>query len=479
LVVRVGVPGGSLAAAESVGVDKDLRRKVEAAIAGLAFRVTAGDVAARAGVSLADAEAALRALAADSMATLNVSSDGEVLYVFRENFRALVRSKSLVIKLEPIADGAKMAAAYLARVSFGTALIVSIVVVFAALVVLSSSAGDRDSRGRGRSSSAFMYSRMPMRFSIFDYYVSFWDPFYYRRVQERARNNQPLNMLEGICSFVFGDGDPNFDRDDRKWILIARAIRSHKGVVAAEQLRPFLDVASNSDASDASGLVDESYMIPVLQKFSGEAKVDGDGNIVYVFPDIMTTTNTATDTAVGASPSAYLSERRWALSRASDGQKAAAVGLGLANVFGLVALNNVLGASAMANFQIAQSYGGVVALAIQLLPWLNVYAVGYFLVPATRWLLNTQTNKKIDARNGRRLKAMQALSPGRIAPALKKKLASARRFAPEVKRVTEREAVFSSDKQLSENKTEASALDEFDKKLAERTQGSSIDADLA
>mmetsp|Transcript_4019 Transcript_4019/g.10273 ORF Transcript_4019/g.10273 Transcript_4019/m.10273 type:complete len:423 (+) Transcript_4019:973-2241(+) len=297
LVVRAGVPGGSLAAAESGGVDKDLRRKVEAAIAGLAFRVTAGDVAARAGVSLADAEAALRALAADSMATLNVSSDGEVLYVFRENFRALVRSKSLVIKLEPIADGAKMAAAYLARVSFGTALIVSIVVVFAALVVLSSSAGDRDSRGRGRSSSAFMYSRMPMRFSIFDYYVSFWDPFYYRRVQERARNNQPLNMLEGICSFVFGDGDPNFDRDDRKWILIARAIRSHKGVVAAEQLRPFLDVASNSDASDASGLVDESYMIPVLQKFSGEAKVDGDGNIVYVFPDIMTTTNTATDTA--------------------------------------------------------------------------------------------------------------------------------------------------------------------------------------
>lgn len=51
-----------------------IRRRVEDAVESLAARVTAGDVAARAGIRVAEAETALNALAADTLGTLQVSS---------------------------------------------------------------------------------------------------------------------------------------------------------------------------------------------------------------------------------------------------------------------------------------------------------------------------------------------------------------------------------------------------------------------
>jgi hypothetical protein len=53
-------------------IDGKLREKVESAIDRLGSSVTVGDVAATAGVTIADAEAALNALAADCQGTLQV-----------------------------------------------------------------------------------------------------------------------------------------------------------------------------------------------------------------------------------------------------------------------------------------------------------------------------------------------------------------------------------------------------------------------
>ena len=49
-----------------------------------------------------------------------------------------------------------------------------------------------------------------------------------------------MNTLEAIFSFVFGDGDLNEDLDDVKWKAVGQIIRKSKGVVAAEQLAPFM-----------------------------------------------------------------------------------------------------------------------------------------------------------------------------------------------------------------------------------------------
>lgn len=57
---------------QSNKLDAALKDKTEAAIETLGFRVTVGDVAAAAGVTIAQADSALKALAYDSLAALEV-----------------------------------------------------------------------------------------------------------------------------------------------------------------------------------------------------------------------------------------------------------------------------------------------------------------------------------------------------------------------------------------------------------------------
>ena len=190
----VGLGEGARDTSESKKVSKDVREKVEGALEALGYSVTVGDVASRCGISLLDAERALQALAIDSGATLSVSSEGEILYKFARNFRSVVRSKSLAIRLEPAIQKTKAVGAYLVRVGFGTALIASIAIVFAAIVVIatSSRSNDRDNRSSASFSPGF-------RLSPFDLYYPYWDPYYYRYVTEMIREREKRERRESTC----------------------------------------------------------------------------------------------------------------------------------------------------------------------------------------------------------------------------------------------------------------------------------------
>ena len=50
----------------------------------------------------------------------------------------------------------------------------------------------------------------------------YWDPFYYQRRRERRMRGEGMSFVESIFSFVFGDGDPNVDFEERRW----QAVRS-------------------------------------------------------------------------------------------------------------------------------------------------------------------------------------------------------------------------------------------------------------
>ena len=45
----------------------------------------------------------------------------------------------------------------------------------------------------------------------------YWDPFYYQRRRERRLRGEGMSFVESIFSFVFGDGDPNVDFEERRW----------------------------------------------------------------------------------------------------------------------------------------------------------------------------------------------------------------------------------------------------------------------
>ena len=71
-----------------------------------------------------------------------------MLYVLPANFRAILRSRSWLLRLEPALAAARSAGAYLVRVSFGTALIASVLLVALSVVALltAASSSDRDNR---------------------------------------------------------------------------------------------------------------------------------------------------------------------------------------------------------------------------------------------------------------------------------------------------------------------------------------------
>jgi hypothetical protein len=70
---------------------------------------------------------------------------------------------------------------------------------------------------------------------------------------------EEMNFLESIFSFLFGDGDPNADLEERRWQTIGTVIRNQGGAVAAEQIAPYLD-----DVGEGWAQEDEDYMLPVL-----------------------------------------------------------------------------------------------------------------------------------------------------------------------------------------------------------------------
>lgn len=192
------VPGSGEVLSEQLS--PEVRSRAVLAIKQRGGRVTLGDVASTAGLTLDQAEGAVRALAADSLATLQVTDDGEIVWVFQPGFDAQVRSKSWLLRLEPalngersraaalqtvgVASGApcilpqpapaprasprpsrrrhplartavKAAAEYAARVAFGTALIASVLVVFLAITAIATSGKDDNRRSNSSSGGGY------------------------------------------------------------------------------------------------------------------------------------------------------------------------------------------------------------------------------------------------------------------------------------------------------------------------------------
>ncbi|WVZ75159.1 hypothetical protein U9M48_023243 [Paspalum notatum var. saurae] len=418
-------PGGAV---ETDRLPSDVRDRAMEAVDHFGGRVTIGDVASRAGLQLAQAERALQALAADTEGFLEVSEEGEVLYVFPKDYRAKLAGKSFRMRVEPLVDKAKEVGAYLVRVSFGTALIASIVLVYTTIIAILSSSSDEDSRGRRRRSYG---STIIIPTDMFWYL----DADYYRR--RRVEKENGMNFIESVFSFVFGDGDPNYGLEEKRWKMIGQYISSNGGVVAAEELAPFLDD-------------DESFILPVLLRFQGHPEIDEQGNILYRFPSLQRTASSKsgrTREYVGTKWSAmfsgveqFLEEKTWKFSKANAAEKAMVAGLGGLNLFGVIILGNLLK-------QMTVTPGGLISFAAQLYPLLQIYAGSFFAIPLFRWFLLRKTNNDISKRNkAREQRAQELVSPD---SSLRRKLLSARDMAQR-KVITPEEIVYTTEKDLLE-----------------------------
>nr|GEY35397.1 iron-sulfur cluster biosynthesis family protein [Tanacetum cinerariifolium] len=411
--------GGGLRPGRIIESDKlsaDVRKRAMDAVDKSGRRVTVGDVASKAGIKLTEAQRALQAIAADTNGFLEVSDEGDVLYVFPKDYRSKLAAKSLRIKTEPYLEKAKSAGEYLIRVTFGTALIASIVIVYTTIIAILTSSSEEDNRGRRRGRSFD---------SGFSFYLSpsdlfwYWDPYYYRRRRVRKEGNG-MNFIESVFSFVFGDGDPNEGIEEERWKLIGQYIASNGGVVTAEELAPYLDVESAEKTDD------DSYVLPVLLRFDGQPQVDEEGNILYRFPSLQRTASQTSGRKeyVGRRFSEWVGEvdkffkeNKWDFSKISSTERAMVGGLGALNLFGVIVLGTML-----KNMTVSPS--GFISFVSEIFPLLQVYAASFFAIPLVRWFITQKTNAEIDKRNRAREQRARALELPDLS--LRRKILSAR-----------------------------------------------------
>jgi hypothetical protein len=398
--------------------------KIMKAVEQLGYRVTVGDVAAQVGLNINLAERGLLALASDAGGHLQVAESGEIAYLFPKNFRGTLRNKFLRIRLQEWWTKIWRVLFYLIRISFGIILILSIVLIFVAiaiiLVAINSSNSDNDSGGSRHSDGGGGLVFFPHFWFWSDIWWLFdpgYDP-YDRRDRRRRKSSgssqeREMSFLESIFSFLFGDGNPNADLEDRRWQEIGTVIRNSGGAVVAEQIAPYLD-----DLGEAYKREYEDYMLPVLTRFNGRPEVSPTGEIVYHFPELQTTASSWQPQSVPA----YLHEKLWRFSRATSGQNMLAIGLGAINVVGALMLGSLLREG-----QIAAQIGGLVAF-VQSIYWLLLgYGISFLAIPLIRYFWIQWKNSQVEARNQKRQE--KAIALNQADATLHNKIAYAQQFA--------------------------------------------------
>lgn len=427
-----------------VELNKDVMQAVEA----LKYRVTVGDVAARAGLNVEVAQQGLLALAAETQGHMQVSESGEIAYEFPRSFRSILRNKYWQIRMQAMLSKVGQVAFYIVRISFGIMLMLSMLIIaiaiFALFIAMSSQGGNNNDNRRGGG----------MRFGFSPFNLFYLFDFNYGRGRRRypnqpvrrgprgkssAGDGEKLQFLESIFSFLFGDGDPNADLDERRWQTIGRVITNNGGAIAAEQVAPYLD-----DLGKGWSKEDEDYILPVLSRFNGQPEVSPTGDMVYYFPELQVSAMERTKSSV----SAYLKESKRKFTNATSDQVMLSIGLGSANIIGAIVLANMLQSAIAQGIQL----GAYVLFAQSILGVLMFYGISFLTIPLVRYFWVQWRNAKIEKRNDAR--AERATLLNRLGDSFQQKLAFAQQFASQ-KVLKESDAVYSTENDISEQAIEA------------------------
>ncbi|MBE9180736.1 hypothetical protein IQ268_19435 [Oculatella sp. LEGE 06141] len=434
------------------------------AVEKLGYRVTVGDVSSQAGLDVKLAERDLLALASEAGGHLQVAESGEIAYQFPRNFRGVLRNKHWRLRLQEWWDKVWGVLFYLIRISFGILLIASIVLMVLTIIIIvtalnSSREGSNNRRSNYGGGMVFL-PRMwigPNPFWVFS-------PHYYSRrsyrrppAQTRGRtdSDNQMNFLEAIFSFLFGDGNPNADLEERRWRAIATVIRNNGGAVAAEQIAPYLD-----DLGDGHSKEYEDYMLPVLTRFNGRPEVSSEGQIVYHFPSLQVTASQQNSQPIAA----YLKASPWRFSQAGSSQLTLAAGLGVVNLVAAMVLGRLL-----ADGTIAAQLGGLVAFVAGIYWLLLAYGIAFLAVPLIRYFWIQWRNRQIEAANEKRQeRARLALDQSNTA--LQHKILYAQQFAARTV-VSQDDLAYTTEMDLTEQ--EAADADKIDAEWRRRLESGS------
>lgn len=373
----------------------DLNPAIMTAIDRLQYRATVGDVATQSGLNVAIAEQGVLALASQTGAQMQVTESGDIAYTFPKDFRSTLQTKYWQLRLQAWWDGISGTLFWVVRVMFGCSLFVVLFAIlavgFVMITTMNSNDDNSSDSGGGWGGSQGGNSYNPGFGGWFIWsgdWLSFGGP-------KPHDDGEQLSFLETIFSFVFGDGNPNRNLENRRWETIAQRIAQSGGAVVAEQLTPYLDVPLNKFDTD-----EDQHVLPVLVRFNGSPQVTDDGQLIYTFPELQKTVQTtAGNDRIDMIPD-HLEEKSWKLSLGNPTLVTYAAMIGGLILILSLWFTGILPGSIPAPDGILRSVS-VGALA---------YSGFYLGLPTLRWLIQGQKNNKIAARNADRSKRARQLN---------------------------------------------------------------------
>jgi hypothetical protein len=410
------------------------RTAVIDAVEKLNYRVTIGDVAAQSGLDLNTAQREVLAIASETGGNIQVAESGEIAYKFAPDFRQILVSRSFWLQVKESLKGVWKWVFLGIRFSFGILLIVSIAIVvigiIAATIALNQNRNDndRDDRRSDRGGGGGFIFLGGWGNPFGNPFIMF-DRDYYEPQRLRDRDPNDMNFFESVFSFLFGDGDPNANLEERRWREIATMIRNNNGVVIAEQIAPYLDETSNIEN-------DEYFVIPVLAKFNGFPEVSEAGTLAYKFPELQKVASERKSKSKGA----YLQEKLWKFSQAPQGKITLAIGLGIFYLVAALYLGSLLG-----KLKIASGLLGLIQAAYG---FLLGYAVLFLSTPLVRYFVLQYLNGGISDRNKKRASRAEALK--NPSSTLREKLNFASMFAMQQEAIDQNNLAYTTEQDLAD-----------------------------
>ena len=362
------------------------------ALRSLRGRGTVGDVVSSVGLPRDEVEGTLKTLLESHQGHLEVSESGELVYIFD---RKLIR-RDRVPLMQRIKRAAKTALTGAFKAWIVTMLVVYFVVfvvlVVAAIVAMMSRGGnDRRSggglgRGGGGHGGHGGHFHLPSFWLWYYIWTPRWrlgSPYYGRRWEATIEKDSRPPFYKKVFAFVFGPDRPKPTQKqlDRSTL---RLIRARRGALTTAEL-----VEHTALPVPAA----EEEMGRLIGSYAGEPTVSADGELVYAFPELMTS---AHGPVTAREPNPAWMRMEYPLEMTGNEKKHDAVIIGM-NGFSLVA-------AATAPWFIFPQLGiGGMAAFVGLVLVPVVFSVLFFSVPLLRVLGVRRENRARKARNVRRL----------------------------------------------------------------------------
>ncbi|GMO46794.1 MAG: hypothetical protein Ta2G_02090 [Termitinemataceae bacterium] len=255
--------------------------------------LTVADITAKSALPLQKVKELLPVAADEYSAHLQVTESGEIIYIFPKIWRS--KYTSLKARFSRFADKLIEGVKVVGMTVFKFWIMIMLIGYFVFFLLLAlaalllsvaaqSKSNSSDNRGNSAGGGFFLVS------NLFDMIIRIW--FYseltkstqtyrynnYNNYNSQAQKPKGKPLHKAIFSFVFGDGNPNANQEERQKQAVIAYIQANKGVISL----PEFMLLTGFEPLQAENKITE-YCV----QYGGSPEVSCGGTVVYKFDDLL------------------------------------------------------------------------------------------------------------------------------------------------------------------------------------------------